>query len=105
MTTAANVAMKRHRVLLSVPDSLYQWLSSETGRRGATMDQLLFQALELYAQTASAPFDMTRTHTWKLCGALRVAEAEPEYVVAHDENGRAVTNYAEHADDVLYRNR
>jgi hypothetical protein len=103
MTPLTTVTAQRRRIEVSVPDTLYRWLSRESKQRGATMDQLLSQALELYAQTVSAPFDITRTHTWELCGALNVAEVEPEYVVTHGENGGAVTNYAEHADDVLYR--
>ena len=50
------------------------------------------------AQTARTPFDMMHTHTWELCGTLSVTEATPEYTVAHDENGGAITNYAEHAE-------
>ena len=103
MTPVATVTAQRHRIQLSVPDSLYQWLFSESKQRGATIDQLLYQALDLYAQTARTSFDMMHTRTWELCGALSVTEETPEYVVAHDENGGVITNYAEHADDVLYR--
>lgn len=45
----------------------------------------------------------TETRTWELCGTLEVAEPKPEYVVGRDEQGRPITNYAEHVDDVLYR--
>ena len=41
---------------------------------------------------------MMHTHTWELCGTLSVTEATPEYTVAHDENGGAITNYAERAE-------
>ena len=98
MTPVATVMAQRRRIELSIPDPLYQWLSSESKQRGATIDQLLYQALDLYAQTARTPFDMMHTHTWELCGTLSVTEATPEYTVAHDENGGAITNYAEHAE-------
>lgn len=105
MTAAKFAGSKRHRIHLDIPDSLYQWLSGETKQRGVTIDQVLYEALDLYAQTESTSFDITQTQTWELCGALTVAETEPEYVVAHDETGEAVTNYAEHVDDVLYRDQ
>ncbi len=52
--------------------------------------------------TEQAAFDITQTRTWELGGSLEVAEPEPEYVVGRDEQGRPITNYAEHVDDVLH---
>ncbi|MGH2593389.1 MAG: hypothetical protein ACRDGG_07745 [Anaerolineae bacterium] len=48
-------------------------------------------------------FDITRTQTWQLCGALEIAKPDPEYIVGQDEQGHVITNYAEHVDDILYR--
>jgi len=103
MTTTKSLTAKRHLIHLEIPDYLYQWLSVKTEQRGVTLDQMLHEALDLYAQTEGALYEITRTRTWELCGALRLAETEPQYVVARDEAGDTVTDYAEHVDDVLYR--
>jgi len=103
MTRTSSQSMKRHPIHWDIPDYLYQWLSGKTRQRGVTLDQILNEALDSYAQSQGAAFDITHTHTWALCGALKVAEIEPEYEVAHSPGENGVTNYAEHVDDVLYR--
>jgi hypothetical protein len=99
MTATNSHAMKRHQIHWDIPDYLYQWLSGKSGQRGVTMDQILNEALDRYAQREGMAFDITHTYTWQLCGALKVAETEPEYHLGEP----GVTNYAEHVDDVLYR--
>lgn len=100
MTTAA---APNYRVQLDLPPALYRRLTSEATRRSATLDQIVRQALEHYVETEMTVFDITQTRTWELCGALEVAELAPEYVVGRDDHGKAITNYSEHVDDVLYR--
>jgi hypothetical protein len=100
MTIAATPG---YRVHLDLPPALYKRLASEAARRSATLDQVVQQVLERYAERETAGFDITQTRTWELCGALEVAEPAPEYVVGRDAQGKAITNYSEHVDDVLYR--
>lgn len=50
----------------------------------------------------STKFDLTKTETWNLVGALTVTEPDSKYVVGVNETGESITNYAEHVDDVLY---
>jgi len=47
-------------------------------------------------------FDVTQTQTWQLCGMFEIANPEPEFVVGQDAQGRVITNYAEHVDNMLY---
>jgi hypothetical protein len=62
--------------------------------------------IRIVSDTAPKPETfLDRPHTWELCGSLAIAEPEAVYVISHDESGRAITNYAEHVDDVLYRGR
>lgn len=98
-------APPNYRIQLDLPPALYRRLAGEAARRSISLDQVAKQALERYAESEVIAFDITQTRTWELCGTLTIAEPEPEYVVSHDEQGNAVTNYAEHADDLLYRGR
>jgi len=82
---------------------LYRWFADEAARRSATVDQVVRQALDRFAEAEEASFDIRQTRTWQLCGALEVSEPDPEYVVGCDEQGREITNYAENADALLYR--
>ena len=101
-STTATLA-RPQRIQLELPSALYQWLSSETQRRGVILEQLVYLALEHYAASEGITFDIAQTRTWQLSGALEVAEPEPEYISGWDEHGGVVTNYAEHVDDLLYR--
>jgi hypothetical protein len=105
METALASSTPQIRIQLDLPGALYQWLSREAARRSVTVDQLTYQLLERYAQSEGDGFDITQTQTWQMCGALSVAEPESAYVVGRDAEGHAITNYAEHVDDVVYRNR
>jgi hypothetical protein len=49
---------------------------------------------------ASEP-DITQTRTWELCGSLEIEKPDLRYVVARDLQGRIITDYAEHTDEVL----
>jgi hypothetical protein len=100
MTTATP---QNYPVQLDLPPALYRRLAGEASRRSATLDQVVRQVLERYAEAEGMAFDITRTRTWQLRGALEVAEPDPEYIVGRDAQGNEVTNYAEHADDLLYR--
>ena len=100
MTTTA---IPNYRIQLDLPPALYRRLASEASRRSATLDQIVRQVLERYAEVETTTFDITQTRTWQLCGALEVAEPDPEYIVRRDEQGDVVTNYAEHVDELLYR--
>jgi len=84
---------------ITIPETLYQWLSREARRRAQDVSTVAQTALEYYVQQ----FDLTQTRTWQLCGAFSIAEPEPEYLVGSDKTGSPITNYAEHVDDVLYR--
>lgn len=46
-------------------------------------------------------FDLTKTSTWQLCGMLEIGEPDPEYLIGRDDEGRPITNYAEHVDSEL----
>lgn len=82
---------------VEIPDSLMSRLELA----GQPVQDIVLKALEQYVEAESS-FSITRTQTWQLCGALEVSAPEVEYVVGQDEQGRAITNYAEHVDDVLY---
>lgn len=56
----------------------------------------------LHGLTQAQRATITQTRTWELRGTLEVAEPEPEYIVGRDEQGRPITNYAEHVDELLY---
>lgn len=86
------------QIKITIPDTLYQWLSREAQRRAQDIPAVVQAALEHYVQ----PFDLTQTQTWQLCGAFTIAEPEPAYLVGLDETEAPTTNYAEHVDDVLY---
>ena len=93
---------KCYQIQLNLPDALDQWLRSETQRQGMTIDQIVYLALERYAQDKGTTFDITQTQTWQLCGALSISEPDPEYISGRNERGEVITNYAEHVDDLLY---
>lgn len=99
MTTAAT---PDNRIEIDLPPTLYRWLVDEAARCSATLDQIVRQVLERYIEEKASRFDITQTRTWELCGALQVAEPDPEYTVGQDEQGNILTNYSEHVDDVLY---
>ncbi|RUR85721.1 hypothetical protein ACF3DV_24795 [Chlorogloeopsis fritschii PCC 9212] len=82
---------------VEIPDSLLSKLQ-ETGQ---PLQNIILQAVEAYI-SAQQPYDITQTHTWKLCGTLQVSLPAAEYIVGQDEQGKPLTNYAEHIDDVLY---
>jgi len=91
------------RVQLDLSPALYRWLVNEAARRSAPLDQVVRQMVEHFAQTEKPDFDITQTRTWQLCGALEVSEPDLEYIVGRDAQGHEITNYAEHADGLLYR--
>ncbi len=103
MGQTAAAPMKNHHLQLDLPPTLYGWLTGEAARRSVTVDQIVRLALERYVAKEKTAFDITRTRTWQLCGALEVAEPDPQYVIGRDEQGKEITNYAEHVDDLLYR--
>jgi len=105
MGTMTATTAGRYRIQLELPPTLYLRLTGEAARRSVSLDQVVQQALERYAESEVTAFDITQTRTWELCGTLKVAEPDPEYVVRHDEQGNVITNYAEHVDDLLYRGR
>lgn len=100
MTTATP---QSYRIQLDLPPALYQRLASEAARRSATLDQVVRQALERHAEAEEMTCDITQTRTWQSCGTLEVAEPDLDHVVGRDDQGKVVTNYADHIDDVLYR--
>lgn len=95
--------MPVHHIQLDLSPALYRWLVNEAARRSVPLDQVVRQMLEQVAQTERPEFDITQTRTWQLCGTLKVAEPELEYVVGRDDQGHEITNYAENVDDLLYR--
>lgn len=87
------------QIKITIPDTLYQWLSREAQRRAQDIPAVVQAVLEHYVHH----FDLTQTQTWQLCGAFTIAEPEPAYLVGSDETESPTTNYAEHVDDVLYK--
>lgn len=81
------------QIQITIPDALYQWLSSEARRREQDIPTIVQAALEDYARQ----FDLTQTRTWQMCGSLSVSEPESQYVVGADGTGAPLTNYAEHS--------
>jgi hypothetical protein len=90
-----------YHLQLDLSPALYRWLVNEATRRSTPLDQVVRQMLEQFAQTEEPDFDITQTRTWQLCGALEVSEPAPEYIVGRDAQGHEITNYAEHADELL----
>jgi hypothetical protein len=82
---------------VEIPDPLLSKLQ-ETGQ---PLQNIIVQAVEAYI-SAQQPPDLTQTQTWKLCGRLQVSLPTTEYIVGQDEQGKPLTNYAEHIDEVLY---
>lgn len=81
---------------IEIPDSLMSRLELA----GQPVQDVVLKALQQYVESESS-FAITQTQTWQLCGALEVS-AEAQFVVGQDKQGKAITNYAEHVDEVLY---
>lgn len=47
-------------------------------------------------------FDMTKTDIWAMSGSLKIAEPKAKYIVGRDKEGKPITNYAQHVDEILY---
>ncbi|MCX6031671.1 MAG: type II toxin-antitoxin system Phd/YefM family antitoxin [Chloroflexi bacterium] len=96
----------RYRRLVEAEQELLrvrlQQAAAAASARAAHLSDAEVDELIERARTEQAAFDITQTRTWALRGTLEVAEPEPEYIVGRDEQGRPITNYAEHVDDVLY---
>lgn len=93
-------AQKLRQLEITLSDTIYQWLLQESQNRTQNVSVIVQAALEQYAQQV----DLTKTHTWELCGAFTIAEPETEYIVDSDDSNTLTTNYAEHVDDILYQN-
>lgn len=89
-----NVQSAFHKVQVTLPAPLYDWLSQAAQQRAQAIPEVIQTAIEYYQQH----FDLLQTQTWKLCGAFTVAEPETPY----QEEDNAITNYAEHVDAMLY---
>lgn len=88
------------KLTVDIPDALMFKLNSAAD----SVQETIIKALEQYLQANEVvTSDITQTRTWQLCGSLEVPEAESEYVVGFDEQGKAITNYAEHVDELLYK--
>lgn len=85
-------------VTVEIPDSLM----SKLQRKGHVVQDIVLEALEQYIEAEDMAFSLPQTRTWQLCGGLEVIELEAEYVVGQDEQGKAVTDYAEHVNDLVY---
>ncbi|MEJ5308386.1 MAG: hypothetical protein WHX52_01320 [Anaerolineae bacterium] len=83
-----------HKVQLTLPATLYNWLSEAAQQRAQAIPEVIQTAIEYYQEH----FDLFQTQTWKLCGAFTVAES----AIPYQEEDNAITNYAEHIDEVLY---
>ena len=81
-----SVQQASRQLEITIPETLYQWLLGEAQRRAQDVSSVVQALLEQYVQE----FDLTRTRTWELCGALTVAEPEPEYLVGSDEMGAPI---------------
>lgn len=84
------------KLTLEIPDALLSQLQAS----GHSVPDTIIRVIEQYLHNQSVP--ITQTRTWKLMGTLEIADPDPAFVVAQDEQGRPITNYAEQIDDVLY---
>jgi len=84
------------KLTLEIPDALLSQLQES----GQPVPDMILWVIEQYFRNQTVP--ITQTPTWTLMGTLKIADPDPAFVVAQDEQGRPITNYAEQIDDVLY---
>ena len=84
------------KLTLEIPDALLSQLQES----GQSVQDTVLRAVEQYIRSQTVP--ITQTQTWQLMGTLEIADPAPAFVVAQDDQGRPITNYAERIDDILY---
>ncbi|OCQ98496.1 hypothetical protein BCD67_08010 [Oscillatoriales cyanobacterium USR001] len=87
------------RLTIEIPDELM----SQIEQKGYPLQEIVVKALERYVEAKEDDFDSIQTRTWELCGAFKVTNPEPDYIVGRGEDGEIITNYAENVDQVIYR--
>jgi len=88
------------RLTIEIPDELM----SQLEHKGYPLQEIVVKALERYVEAKEEDdFDITQSRTWELCGAFKVTNPDPEYIVGRSEDGEIITNYAENVDRIIYR--
>lgn len=85
------------KLTLEIPDPLLSQLEA----MGKPLQSIVLQAVEQYIDRQTN-LPISQTQTWQLAGSLKVVHPEPEFIVAQDQQGQPITNYAEGIDQVLY---
>ena len=85
-------------VTITIPDHLMSQLIAQD----KPLEESILQAIEEYVGSTQSTFDLTQTETWQLCGTLEITNPSPHEISGYDEQGKAITNFAEQVDEVLY---
>jgi hypothetical protein len=84
-------------ITIEIPESLMSRIQAI----GQPPPAVVLQAIEQYLEDQPRSVPQRSSRTWKLCGSLEIPHPEAQYIVGQNEQGQAVTNYAEHVDEVL----
>lgn len=79
------------RLTIEIPDELMFQLE----QKGYPLQEIVVKALERYVEAKEDNFDSIQARTWELCGAFKVTNPEPDYIVGRGGDGEIITNYAE----------
>jgi hypothetical protein len=82
-------------ITIEIPESLMSRIQAS----GQPAQEVVLQAIEQYLETGS--MSQRLSQTWELCGSLEISHPGAQYIVGQNEQRQAVTNYAEHVDEVL----
>jgi hypothetical protein len=85
-----------NEVTLEIPEQLMTQLRQQKD----SVQTVLLKALEEYL--AKQQSDVTKTKTWELCGSLEIPLPESQFI--NHQSLELSTNYAEHIDEILYKN-
>jgi hypothetical protein len=84
-------------ITIEIPESLMSRIQAS----GQPPQMVVLQAIEQYLEDRPSSMPQHSSKTWELCGSLEISQPEAQYIVGQNEQGQAVTNYAEHVDEVL----
>lgn len=84
-------------ITIEIPESLMSRIQAS----GQSPQVVVLQAIEQYLEDQPSSTPQRSSKTWELCGSLEISDPETQYMVGRNEQGQAVTNYAEHVDEVL----
>jgi hypothetical protein len=86
-------------ITIEIPESLMFRIQAS----GQPTQAVVLQAIEQYLEDQSRSMPQHTSKTWELCGTLEISQPEAQYIVGQNEQKQAITNYAEHVDEVLNR--